>query len=516
MRLPWRRQKPVAHRHHRPGEQAADPRIWGRRYDGPHPAWMGVATAVLLLIAAYLAFVKELPWSSPGYTLSATFENAATLRETAPVRIAGVKVGEVTAVEPVGDAAEVTFNVSDDGRPIHSDAEIEIRPRLFLEGNFFLELRPGSPSAPELEDGGEIPITQTATAVQLDEVLTALQEPERRGLQKLLEGFGTALTYEPTPADDVTQDVIVEGETAAQSLNDAFRHGGPAGRNTAIVADALRGEESRDLAGMIDAAGKVFAKLGAREDELADLVTNLNTTAGAFASESANLSRSIELLGPTLSEAEVSLRTLNEALPPLRALARESRPGIQELPDTIAAFEPWLVQTRLLLRPEELGGTAQLLKAAAPGLAETAAGSRQLFPQLRLASLCGSQNLVPTADTPITSDAGGWNNGEPNFQELFYGATQIASAGQPFDGNGPYLRIQTGGGPQLVQGENPGGSFQDTRNFANAVVALDGIQPVLPDAAPPFRMDVKCYTNDPPNINGPAAAAGPPDLVAVP
>ena len=126
---------------------------------------------MLLAIGSYLAYVKELPWSSPGYEVSATFENAATLRETAPVRIAGVNVGEVTSVEPAGDAAKVTFTVSEEGQPIHTDAEIEIRPRLFLEGNFFLDVRPGSPSAPELEDGGEIPITQTATAVQLDEVL---------------------------------------------------------------------------------------------------------------------------------------------------------------------------------------------------------------------------------------------------------------------------------------------------------------------------------------------------------
>jgi ABC-type transporter Mla subunit MlaD len=471
---------------------------------------------VLLAIGSYLAFAKELPWSNPGYTLSATFENAATLRKTSPVRIAGVNVGEVTEVEAAGDAAKVTFTVSDDGQPIHSDAEIEIRPRLFLEGNFFLDLRPGSPTAPELEDGGTIPITQTATAVQLDEVLTALQEPERRGLQRLLAGFGTGLTYEPTPADDVTQDVIVQGETAAASLNDAFRYGGPAGRNTAIVADALLGEDPHDLSGMIDATGVVFQKLGTVEDDLSDLVTNLNVTAGAFADESENLSRSVEELGPTLSEAEVSLRALSEALPPLRALAIEARPGIQELPDTIDAFEPWLAQTRLLLQPDELGGTARILRESAPGLAVVAADARTLFPELRLAGACTSRTLVPAADAEITSDAGGWNTGQPNFQELFYGMVQLAGATQPFDGNGPYLRLQPGGGDVLVQGDNPGGSINDTANFGNAVVTPDGIQPVLPDATPPFRMDVPCKESDPPDLNGTAAAAGPPDLVAVP
>jgi ABC-type transporter Mla subunit MlaD len=498
------------------GETAADPVIWGRRYRGPHPAWLGALVVVLAAIGAYLGYAKELPWSDDGYELQATFENAATLRETAPVRIAGVNVGEVTDVELDGELAKVTFTVSEEGRPVRADAEVEIRPRLFLEGNFFLDLRPGSASAPELESGDSIPATQTSTAVQLDEVLAALQEPQRRGLQRLLEGFGTGLTYEPTAADDLTQDRDVRGETAAESLNDAFRYGGPAGRDTAIVADALRGERPGDLARMIRNAGNVFAKLDDREDELADLVTNLNVTAGAFAAEATNLSSSIELLGPTLTEARGSLRSLSDALPPLRALAIEARPGIQELPATVRAFEPWLRQANLLLGDRELGTTARLLRRAAPGLARTAAGARRLFPQMRLAGLCTTRNLIPAADTAITTDAGGWNTGQPNFQELFYGAVQLAGAGQPFDGNGPYMRLQPAGGPQLVIGDNPGAGFEDTRNFGSAVEAPAGVQPVLPDAPPPVRMEVPCHTNDPPNINGPASAAGPPDLEPVP
>ena len=68
------------------------------------------------------------------------------------------------------------------GRPIHEDAFAEIRPRIFLEGNFFIELDPGSPSAPEMDSGDTIPVSHTSTAVQLDEILTALQSPVRADL----------------------------------------------------------------------------------------------------------------------------------------------------------------------------------------------------------------------------------------------------------------------------------------------------------------------------------------------
>ena len=227
-----------------PTEPAPDERIWGRHYTGPRPWVFGLVVAIVIAIGVYLAFAKQIPFTGGGYQLTATFENATTLRETAPVRIAGVTVGEVQSVEPDGDAAKVTFTVDDAGRPIHSDAQIEIRPRLFLEGNFFLDVDPGTPNAPELADGADIPMTQTATAVQLDEVLTALQAPERRGLQRLLEGYGTALTYQPTPADDADQPPIVRGETAAESLNDAFRYGGPAGRGTVKVITPTTSRDS--------------------------------------------------------------------------------------------------------------------------------------------------------------------------------------------------------------------------------------------------------------------------------
>ena len=208
------------------------------------PVPIGIALVVLLAVGSYFAYTKDNPFDDP-YEVSATFENAATLRGDAPVRIAGVNVGKVKSVEPAGDMAKVTFSVSDEGQPLHADAQIEIRPRLFLEGNFFLDVKPGTPGAPELDDGDEIPVTQTATAVQLDEVLSALESDSRADLQHLLRGYGERLTREPTAEEDRGHDRDVRGETAAKSLNDAFEHGGDAGRDTAIVNDALIGERAQ-------------------------------------------------------------------------------------------------------------------------------------------------------------------------------------------------------------------------------------------------------------------------------
>src|SRR5262249_15635411 len=158
-----------------------------------------------------------------GYELHATFRNATTLKSNSPVRIAGVNVGSVTSVQPEGNMAEVTFTVSNEGLPIHEDATITIRPRLFLEGNFFLDLQPGSPSASDLPSGWTIPVTQTATAVKLDQILTSLQKNTRASLKRALAGYGQTLNAKPTAAEDATQDPSVRGLTPAEAINQTFR-----------------------------------------------------------------------------------------------------------------------------------------------------------------------------------------------------------------------------------------------------------------------------------------------------
>ena len=76
---------------------------------------------------------------------------------------------------------------------------MKLRPRLFLEGNLFVDLKPGSPNAPEADDGHTFPVGQTAVAVQLDQVLTTLQADVRADLQILLDEFGNASTSTAAP-----------------------------------------------------------------------------------------------------------------------------------------------------------------------------------------------------------------------------------------------------------------------------------------------------------------------------
>jgi len=472
-------------------------------------AVVGALAAVLALFGLYLAYTKHLPFTDHGYELEATFSNAVDIPAGSPVRIAGVNVGEVLEVIPDGENSKVRFTVSDDGRPVAADAMVKIRPRIFFEGSYFLDLDPGSPTAPELAAGGAIPLSHTATAVQFDEILSALREPTRRDLGRLLSGYGTALTHEPTAAEDVGFEDEVKGLSAAGALNRAFDYGPRAGRASAQVAEALLGTEPGDLAGLIASSARTFEAVAADERALGELITNWNTFTGALADESANLSGTFAELAPTLETTERSLAELNRALPVVRTWARVFEPAVAELPAVIAAGNPWLDQARPLLSRAEAGGLVKLVRRATPDLAAGAAAGIETSGQLSQLSRCTSKVLVPTGDQVIDDR---FSSGAPNYREFFYATVNLAGESANFDGNGDFLRLMPSVGDLTASTPNPApvpGLMPDDVLWANLTSDPLGTQPQL-GKKPPYRPEVKCFKNDVPALNsGPAAVGAP-------
>jgi phospholipid/cholesterol/gamma-HCH transport system substrate-binding protein len=468
---------------------------------------------LIFTFGPYLAFTKHVPFTGFGYTLNATFSNGVNISVNSPVRIAGVDVGKVIEVGREGNHTEIEFTVAGKGRPIHDDALAQIRPRIFLEGNFYVDLLPGSPSAPEMDSGATIPTSRTSTSVQLDEIFTALQSPVRADLSRLLESYGTALTHEPTAAEDKTQLPEVKGKTGAEGLNGAFLYGGPAGRYSAQVTNAFLGTSPGDLSRLVAGAGRAFGALARREADLQGLIVNFDTFTGALAAQSTNLTTTIERLAPTLRTGRRSLASLNRSLPPLRAWAIEFRPAVAELPALIAAGKPWLAQARPLLSGREAGGVARLLRESTPGLAGSAqAGKASTIPQINRISLCTSKVFVPAGDQTIEDR---FSTGGPNYREFFYYLADFAGSTQNFDGNGPYLRVQPGGGGTLVKQENPSGNLTtDRQDWAHVVEAPTGVQPQL-GGRPPKKPNVRCSTQPVPDVNGPLGQVGAPSLTPV-
>jgi phospholipid/cholesterol/gamma-HCH transport system substrate-binding protein len=474
------------------------------------PFAAGVIAIGLIALALYAAFVHKYPWTNP-YELKAVFDNANNLAIGSPVREAGVVVGKVTNVEGKegSSASVVTMALNDDGLPIHKDAELKIRPRIFLEGNFFVDLQPGNAGSPQLDSDEQIPMSQTSSPVQIDQVLGILQGSTRENTQKLLQGYGAALNGKPRPGEDKASgaDADTVGQTAAQSLNDSLDTAVPALRDLSVVNEAFLGEEPHDLSKLIDSSGRTAGELARHEDALQGLVTSLNTTMAAFASQASALQTSIRVLPDVLVQADNALLHLNQSFPPLRAFSREILPGVRETPETVAASFPWIAQTRKLVSPTELGGLVNDLRPAVGDLATATDESVKLFPQVDLVSRCFTGVLLPTGDIKVEDPP--LSTGLENYKEFWQALTGLSGESQNFDGNGSYTRFQTGGGSHFVStGQAVGGGASSVQT-GNAAVQPIGARPARPAARPPYNRKTPCYKNPIPDVNGAQTASGP-------
>ena len=208
------------------------------------------------------------------------FSNANGLRPQSLVRIAGINVGTgherlagqglqgPAAATEQCQAADVTMAINNHGLPIHKDATFAIRPRIFLEGNFFVDVNPGTPSAPVAGSGHTFPIQQGIEPVQFDQVLTSLQSDTRR---------------EPADPAAAVRHRRQAGRPRVQRL-DPVLDAGLRVLGSIVAHDAL-GIQPHDLSNWIDKGGPVAGALDAHPQNLENLITDFNTTAGAFARE---------------------------------------------------------------------------------------------------------------------------------------------------------------------------------------------------------------------------------------
>ena len=101
-----------------------------------------------------------------GYRVTARFENVGGLSERAPVRMAGVTIGRVEAIEFDPDILDAVVTLRMDGRydkiPEDSDASILTSGLL---GGQYVGLSPGG-SDVFLEDQSELEFTQSAIVLE--------------------------------------------------------------------------------------------------------------------------------------------------------------------------------------------------------------------------------------------------------------------------------------------------------------------------------------------------------------
>ncbi|WP_205699483.1 MlaD family protein [Conexibacter sp. SYSU D00693] len=434
----------------------------------------GLLTIALALVVAYFAVTKEVPFRGH-HEVRAVFQQAPSVKQGTVVRVAGVTVGEVTDVEAVApgeDATRVTMRVDDKALPIHRDATVKVRPRIFLEGNVFLDVSPGSPSAPELEDGATIGIGQTSAPVQVDQVLQTLQADTRKSLQQLLDELGRGL----------------EGD-GARGINGAIGHMEGAYRDGAVVSTAALGTERGDVRGWLRGAARTAEGLDRDPAALQALVTDLRAAAGAFAREDVALGRAVAELPRTLRAGQPALASLNRSFGPLRRLVADLRPAVRSNGPALDATAPFARQLRGLASKAELRGLAADLRPLVPDLARLNIDTRPLYEQVRAASSCQNEVVLPwTQDTvpdPVIKAQG------KVYEEATKFLPGISGESRSGDANGQWFRVLISSTYASVLGAD--------RLLLTGNPVL-GFNPPKPAARPTYRPDVPCETQERPDL----------------
>lgn len=409
-----------------------------RRRGYKSPIRAGLIFIVVLTFLVVYGFKKDNPFSRP-FHLSVVVQDSAGVKPGSVVRIAGVDVGKVSSVERYNgaEAAQINMDLNANGLPVHEGATVRIRPRLFLEGNFVLDMSPGAPGTPTLEDGDTIPLTQSSRSPQLDEVLSTLQGPERRDLQVVIQQIGKA--FDTVDPDD--KEALTKGQTAGQSLNDTIKAAAGAGQDIEKVARALQGQERGDLAAALKSFARVSGPLADHADDLGKLIDGLDRTVSVFAENSQAVRASVAELPQTLRVAEETLPRIRESLDPIRAVSRNITDGLDRVPGLVDASGPFLTQSKALLSDEEAGALVDSLEPITEGLAESAPYLASTLDNLDRMAVCTADVLVPTANQPIPD--GKYSTGLSSWDEFLKGAVGLASSTQNFDGNGVYARGAT-------------------------------------------------------------------------
>ena len=446
------------------------------RSGGLSPFQAGLFALALIAVLAYFGFTRANPFASP-FELKAVVGDAGNLQTRSPIRIAGVEVGEVTKVEPIREsapAARVTMELTDEALPLREDAELKIRPRIFLEGNYFVDLEPGSPSAPELDDGDTIPRSQATTAVSTSEVLAVLQSDVRNDLRTLLFEFGTEGL----------------GGGGAEGFNRAVPYFLPAYRRSALALDALLGENpDRDQQRLLRGQQRTLDALADDPSTLRELVTDLNATAGALARQDLALEESVPALRDTLRTALPALASLNAALPTLRAFSREALPGVRSATPTLELAIPWIRQQRALMSEDELRAVARSLRQATPSLVSLSRSQVHFLGESRALASCTNRVLTPYSRSPIPSAEPG-NSGQEVRLQTLRGLVGLAGESRNNDANTPFFHIQV---------------VRPTNLAAARGGRLEPAPPPDPNTPPAHRPDVPCETQQQPNLDAPDA-----------
>jgi phospholipid/cholesterol/gamma-HCH transport system substrate-binding protein len=412
------------------------------RLERANPVRIGAIAVVLVLMLGVGLFQKQkiATLISPGgEKVTAEFAGDYRLRPyVTKVKVAGVRVGVVTSVEPTDSGhALVTMKVDDGTREkLRSAPSASIRPATLLGGNYYLDLRPGGDPRPF---EGTIPVDRTTVPVELDRVLDALQPDVRLSMRATISNTRQAL-----------------GAKERRKLKQLLRRAPESLTTMTPVLRALRGTNAEtDLTELVAGMESTARALTRNHGQLDRALRGLGRTGDILGRNGVAVRDAVGTLPSTLRTARTGLRALDRSLTQLRSTSETARPVVRELDGALAELEPALKASRPLMR--DLVPTLRDLEPLVGDLLPTSRRAATVLDDvdgLPLTRLNGP--IMDTLLTPWKGEAGthyeGNGNDTPFYQELGYMFAGGSASGNMTDRNGSTLHFQPGAGPGTVSG----------------------------------------------------------------
>jgi phospholipid/cholesterol/gamma-HCH transport system substrate-binding protein len=280
-----------------------------------------VAIIVLIVLAAvvsgYILSHERLswPWSST-YTLNAEFQTgqAVTPGQGQTVRISGVQVGEVGNVTLKNGIAFVSLNIDPKfSHLIHTNATALLRPKTGLK-DMFIEVNPGSNSAPVAQQGYTIPVSATNPDINPDEILASLDADTRSYLDLLVNGAGQGLQGKG-------------GSELAQLLQRFLPTHRDLARLNVVVA-----ERSQNLQRLIHSLQVLNTALSHNQGQIVQLIDSSQQVFHAFANANQGVSQAIHDLPGTLQQATQTLQKVQTFAEIVAPATHNLLPAVQAIP----------------------------------------------------------------------------------------------------------------------------------------------------------------------------------------
>ncbi len=470
-------------------------RTSGRARKPVNPLLVAGIVIALAALGTYWAFTKSLPFLSHPFKMYAVVRNSVDIIPGSPVRIAGIDVGKVTGAQPDGSFTKLVFTLDSGGLPVHTDATATIRDRLFLEGGYYVQLDPGSPSAPNAQSGFTIPVSNTAYPVQFYQVLSTFNLAARRSLETTLTNLNTGFAAPGSEAPSATN-------SGAGGLKAAIPQLTPTLKDIAWVTQGLHGTQPGDVGRLLSSASSVTTTLASNSVPLTDLVVGLDRTSGALASTDGALEQTISGVDQTLRVAPPALTAVDRALPPLVHLAEVLDPSLRLAPPIVAGVTRAVVKLATVLRPAERAKLITALKTTFVSFPKTVHEMGTLFPVTKGVTDCLRTHVTPILKRTVPD--GSLSTGAPVWQDFVHLLSGLTNAVQNFDGNGYWIRVIGATGDNSLSVSKLGSLLGQ----GGGTPSYEGARPhwVGDLNAGDFRPDVSCSTQPVPSLS--ASASG--------